>query len=180
MWAALIKRYWQVCIFKETPANTPYSFFLLGIIAFFFLLLLVAQWMMSDVEGIFTLKLSLSAGVALLASYGFYTCALLLANQMPIRIVQTLTCLIAGHAIVHLFAFPLLMVTPWLAVSTIAPPVALLVGVMYLVLTLMLTIWQFMVTVHVYKHALGVDYFPAVLASFGLLACNILIVSFWR
>jgi len=37
-----------------------------------------------------------------------------------------------------------------------------------------------MVTVHIYKHALSIDYFPAVLASIGLLAFNILIVSFWR
>lgn len=180
MWAALIKRYWDVCVFKETPANTPHSLFLLGIMAFFFLLLLVAQWMIADVEGIFTLGLSVLAGGALLVSYGLYTCALLMAYHLPHRIVQTLTCLLAGHAIVHLLAFPLLLATPWIAESTLVQSLALLVGVIYLVLTLILTIWQFMVTVHIYKHALGVDYFSAVLASFGLLACNILMVSFWR
>ncbi len=180
MWAALIKRYWQVSIFKETPANTPYSLLLLGLAALFFFLLIVLQWMIADVEQLFTLSTSLSAGSVLLASYGLYTLALLLAFRVSSRIVQTLTCLLVGHTIVHLFAFPLLLVTPWLAEANIVQPLALLVGIVYLILTLILTVWQFMVTVHIYKHALAIDYLPAVLASFGLLACNILIVSFWR
>ncbi len=180
MWAGLIKRYWQVSVFKETPANTPYSFLLLGFISFFFFLLIVVQWMIADTDNQLTLNMSLLAAGALLASYGLYTAALLFAYRMPSRIVQTLTCLLSGHTIVHLFAFPLLLVTPWLVDTTIIQPLGLFIGVMYLILTLMLTIWQFMVTVHIYKHALGVDSLPAVLASLGLLACNILIVSFWR
>lgn len=180
MWIALIKRYWHVSIFKETPANTPYSLLLLGAIALFFFLLVVMQWMIADIEEIFTFNTSLLAAGALLASYGAYTFALLLLFRMSSRTVQTLTCLLAGHAIVHLFAFPLLLVAPWFAEAKIVQPLALLVAVVYLILTFVLTIWQFMITVHIYKHALGIDYFPAVLASFGLIACNILIVSFWR
>ena len=136
--------------------------------------------MIADVENLFALNTSLLAGGALLASYGIYTFALLKAFRVPHRTVQTLTCLLAGHTIVHLFALPLLLVTPWLANANIVQPEALLVGVIYLILTFILTVWQFMVTIHIYKHALGIEYFPAVLASFGLIACNILIVSFWR
>ena len=180
MWVALIKRYWHVSLFKETPANTPYSLFLLGLIAFFFYVLIVFQWMIADVEKIFTLGFSLLAGGALLLSYGLFTFALLLAFRLPGRVVQTLTCLLAGHTIVHLFAFPLLLVTPWLADTKGIQSLGLLVGVVYLILTLILTIWQFIVTVHIYKNALGKEYLPAVFASFGLLACNILIVSLWR
>lgn len=179
MWAALINRYWQVSIFKETPANTPYSPFLLGAIAFCFYVLIVLQWMIADVEGVFTLTTSLLAAGVLLASYGLYTLALLLPFRLRGRLVQTLTCLLAGHTIVHLFALPLLVITPWLADTKMAQPLALFVGVIYLILTLILTVWQFMVTVHIYKHALAIDYFPAVLASLGLLASNILVVSFW-
>ena len=180
MLVAIIKQYWLVSIFKETPANTPYSPFLLGIISLFFYLLIVLQWIIADVEQQFTLLKSLLAGAALLASYGIYTIALLLSFRMPARIVQTLSCVLAGHMIVHLVAFPLLLITPWLAETTMVQSLALFIGVAYLILTLMLTVWQFMVTVHIYKHALTIDYFPAVLASFGLLACNILIVSLWR
>ena len=180
MWAILIKRYWRVSVFKETPANTPYSLLLLGLTALFFFLLIVLQWMIADVEQVFTLATSLVASSALLASYALYTLALLLAFRVSSRTVQTLTCLLAGHLIIHLFAFPLLLVTPWLVDTHIIQPWALLVGVFYLILTLILTILQFMLTVYIYKHALAIDYLPAILASFGLLACNILIVSFWR
>lgn len=180
MWAALIKRYWQVSIFKETPANTPYSLLLLWTIALFFFFLIVLQWMIADIDQAFTFTISSLAGLTLLLSYGVYTFLLLFAFRVPHRFVQTLTCLLAGHAIVHLFAFPLLLVTPWLAEVNIVQPVALFVGVIYLILTLLLTIWQFMVTVHIYKQALMIDYLPSVLASFGLLASNILVVSFWR
>lgn len=180
MWVALIKRYWQVSIFKETPANTPYSILLLGMIAVIFFLLIELQWIIADVDQVFSLNISLLAAIALLASYAIYTIALLLAFKKKARIVQTLGCILAGHTVVHLFAFPLLLVTPWLVGTTMYEPLALLVGVLYLILTLILTLWQFMVTVHIYKHALEVDYLPAVLASFGLLASNILIVSFWR
>lgn len=180
MWIALIKRYWQVAIFKETPGNTPHSLLLLGGIAIFFFLLVVIQWLIADVDELFTLSTSILAGVTLLATYAVYTSVLLLAFRVPGRIVQTLTCLLAGHTIVHLFAFPLLLVTPWLAEPTVIQPLALLVGVVYLILTLILTVWQFIVTVYIYKHALAIEYLPAVLASFGLIASNILIVSLWR
>lgn len=180
MWAALIKRYWQVSIFKETPANTPYSPLILSAIAVFFFFLIVMQWMIADFEEIFTLKTSMLAAVTLLITYAAYTFILLLVFKMPNRTVQTLTCLLAGHGIVHLFAFPLLLLVPWLSEAHLFEILALIVGIIYLILTLALTAWQFMITVHVYKHALGIEYFPAVLASLGLMACNILIVSLWR
>lgn len=180
MWVALIKRYWQVSIFKETPANTPYSTLLLVATALIFFLLVVMQWMIADIDEVFTLGTSLLAAGALLISYGVYTVVLLLLFRMFNRTVQTLTCLLAGHTIVHLFAFPLLLVAPWFVEAKMIQPLALLVAVVYLILTFVLTIWQFMITVHIYKHALGIEYFPAVLASLGLMACNILVVSLWR
>lgn len=180
MFVALIKRYWRVSIFKETPANTPYSILLLAGIAIFFYFMIVVQWLIADVEELFTLTSSMIAAAALLISYAVYTFALLLAVQLSNRTIQTLTCILAGHTIIHLLAFPLLLVAPWLAEVDIIHPLALLVGLIYLILTLVLTVWQFMITVHIYKHALEINYFPAVLASFGLMACNILVVSFWR
>lgn len=179
MWASLIKRYWDVTLFKETPENTPYSFFLLGLFAFIYYVLVVMQWAIADIEKYFTPTTSLLAGASLILSYGLYTLSLLSAFHVSNRLVQTLTCLLAGHTLVHLIAFPMLLVAPWLAEAKLPPSLAVLVGVIYLVLTLMLTIWQFMVSVHIYKHALAINYLPAVLASFGLLASNILVVSFW-
>lgn len=175
MLKTLIERYWQVSTFKETPANTPYSLLLLIVIAILFYVLIIIQWLMIDVDGT-----TLLAGLALLISYGLYTYAILYLFHVPSRTVQTLTCLFAGHTIVHLFASPLLLLAPWLAASNTVQPVMFLIAILYLIFTFALTIWQFMITVHVYKHALAIDYLPAVLASFGLVACNVLIVSFWR
>lgn len=180
MWLALIKRYWQLSTFKVTPADTPYSRLLLGLVAIIFAALIIFQWTLSDTEQQFSALGSLLAGVALLISYFVYTYALLAAFRLSNRAVQTLTCLFTSHTIVHLFAFPLLLIAPLLGDTEISPPLALFVGVVYLVLTLILTIWQFLVTTYIYKQALSITNLPALLAGFGLLASNILIVSFWR
>ena len=180
MWLALIKRYWQVSTFKLTPAETPYSHLLLGITAFIFFLLIIFQWIITDVLHQYTFMNALLTGLSLIASYVIYTFALLGAFHRRHRSVQTLTCLFACHTIVHLFAFPLLLVMPLLLDLKSIEPLALLIGVVYLLLTLILTVWQFIVTTFIYKQALAIDNFPATLASVGLLGCNILTVSFWR
>jgi hypothetical protein len=180
MLAALIKRYWQVCIFKETPANTPYSFLLLCFLTVIFYLLMVLQWVIVDISDAIAFESLFLAGVALIASYSLYTYALLLIYKLSSRMVQTLTCLIATHTIVHLLAFPLLLMAPLPDASHINPLLGLIISIMYLIFTLILTVWQFMVTVHIYKNALGIENIPAILASFGLLSCNILIISLLR
>lgn len=181
MWMALLKRYWQVTLFKETPANTPYSLFLLSIISTLFYLIIILQWALAAGDKEFTLTASLFiSALALLLSYVIYTGFLLLIFHQSSRFVQSLSCILAGHTIVHVWAFPLLLITPGLVAMSVTPSLGIVIGTIYLIITLVLTIWQFMVTVHVYKHALDINYFSALLASLGLLACNILMVSLWR
>jgi hypothetical protein len=180
MWIALIQQYWRVTLFKESPENTPYSVFMLGVSALFYFLLMVSQWLLADTENRFNLGNSLLTGLGLLFSYGLYTYLLLSVYRVTNRTVQTLTCLLATHIMVHLCSWPLLLVGPWLAQVQMSPILGLLVGIIYLITTLILTVWQFMVTVHIYKHALAIEYIAAILASIGLLACNILVASFWR
>ena len=180
MWLALIKQYWHVSLFKESPANTPYSLLLLGLVTGVFFILVVLQWMMADIATHFTFSTALLAGSSLILSYGLFTFGLLSARHVSNRTVQSLTCLFAGHTLIHLVASPLLFIAPWLAEAKLAPELALLLGVMYLLFTIVLTLWQVMISTHIYKHALSIAYFPAVLASFGLIACNILMVSLWQ
>ncbi|MCP0914295.1 MULTISPECIES: hypothetical protein [Legionella] len=180
MWAALIQEYWQVSTFKRSPADTPYSPLLLGIMMIFFLLILIVQWRLIIVEKKLTLSMAFLAGTSLIFSYIFFTSILLALFRLGSRTVQTLTSLFAGHTIVHLFAFPLLLLGPILVNQALPQPLILLMGIVYLLSTLLLTFWQFSISAYVYKHALMVDYFPAVLASIGLLAVNILVMSFWR
>ncbi len=179
MWSELLKRYWQVSIFQESPANTPYSPFLLILAAFLFFLLIVLQWIIADVNQQFSLSVAVLAGISLLFSYFLYTYGLLKVYRKANRFLQTLTCLFISHTIVHLFVLPLLLVTPLLMDVKLNQVLALLIGAIYLVLTLALTAWQFLISAHIYKYALEVDYLASILASFGLLAANILIVSFW-
>ncbi|WED43798.1 hypothetical protein [Legionella cardiaca] len=180
MWEVIFKRYWQVSTFRESPANTPYSMPLLVVVAFLFFILILLQWFMADIKQQFTISNSIAAGISLIVAYFIFTFILLKLNHKTNRAVQALTSLLASHFIVHLFAIPLLLVAPALAEANMGNGLALLLGVIYLVLTLILTVWQFLITVHIYKYTLEVDYLTAILASFGLLAFNILTVSFWR
>jgi len=180
MWLALMKQYWNVSLFRQEPSTTPYSVFLLWIVGIAFYVLIVLQWMISDINQQLPFGAALLVAGTLALSYALYTWILLSLFRLKSRFVQTLTCLFAGHTAVHLLAFPLLLTMPMLIGAQGTPVIGSFVGIIYLVLTLMLAIWQFMVSTYIYKHALSAPYFSAVLASFGLLAFNILTVSLWR
>lgn len=166
--------------FQRKPSQ--YSLFntINGYCCLLIFFLIVLQWFMADVKQQFEMTSSIAAGMGLITAYFIFTFVLLKANRKANRMVQTITSLIACHFVVHLFAVPLLLVAPALATVNMSHGFALLLGIIYLILTLILTVWQFLVTAHVYKHALEVDNLTSILASFGLLACNILTVSFWR
>jgi fumarate reductase subunit D len=180
MWELLLKRYWLVTTLKEGPENTPYSPFIMGIVSLLFFFLIVVQWHLADLKHVLTISTSILAAITLLISYFSYSYVLLKLNKRETRSLQTVTTLFACHMIIHFFAFPLLFTAPILAQATLSPSAILFIGVVYLLLTIVLTFWQFMVTIHIYKHALEVETLAAALATFGLFACNILIVSFWQ
>ncbi len=90
--------------------------------------------------------MSLITAFLLLISYAGYTALLLLAFHMSNRVVQTLTCIFAGHTFVHLIAFPLLFLEPWFTQTESNESIIVLLGIIYLILTFALTIWQFMIT----------------------------------
>lgn len=180
MWETLLKRYWRVSIFKDTPENTPYSAFLLVLAAFVFFILILLQWSIADIKQQFRFSTSVFAALSLVASYFAYSFLLLTCYNKASRMVQTLTSLLASHVLIHFFAVPLLLITPLLMSTEPGQPGTLALSILYVILTLVLTAWQFLVTAHIYKSALDLEYFAAVLASFGLLACNILTVSFWQ
>jgi hypothetical protein len=180
MWEALLKRYWQVTILRESPENTPYSSLLLLIASLLFFVLIVVQWHFADMKQEYELATLFLAGVTLLCSYFVYTYFLLKIHHKAHRVLQTLTTLLVSQVIIRCFAFPLLIFAPTLAHAEMNQAILFVIGILYLILTLLLTAWQFLVIIHIYKHALEVDYITAVLASFGLFACNILTLSFWQ
>ncbi|MBA2709764.1 MAG: hypothetical protein H0U57_04120 [Tatlockia sp.] len=180
MWGTVLKRFWRVAILKDSPGNTPYSSVLMVIVSFLFFTLTIIQWYLADIKQEFNLAISILAALTLLCSYFVYTYVVLTIYRKANRALQTLTTLLSSHMIVHLFAFPLLIATPFLVKADLQQMAVLFIGILYLVFTLLLTFWQFAVTVYIYKQALELDNLRAVLASFGLLACNILTVSYWQ
>ncbi len=145
-----------------------------------FCLLIMAQWQLVDYEKQFKFDANLFGSLSLVVSYVVYTYLLLKVFNLASRAVQTMTCIFAGHIIIHLLAFPLILMALLLVSGSISQGLATIMTIIYLLLTLILTAWQFMLSAYVYKEALQVNYLPAILASIGLLAANILVVSFWR
>lgn len=180
MWALLIKRYWQVSIFRESPANSPYSPLLLFLIALIYYLILIIQWKITDLSAQLPMFGVWLLALTVLGSYAVYTIGLLTLCKKGGRVVQTLSCLYAGHGFIHVFAFPLLIGAPLLKQADVVNTAGFLLGILYLIFTLILTVWQFMISAYLYKEALKIEYIPAVLASIGLMAMNILTVSIWR
>jgi len=174
----VIKRYWQVAIFKETPANTPHSFFLLIIFLIVYLCSIIAQWLIVPQHQTIRFIVLFLAGLLLITSYWLYIFFILKIYDKTNRLVQTLTTIVACTLIVHVLAFPLMYAGPLLLNSKLDQVLTLLLAIIYLFLTIIFSIWQFLVTAHIFKEALESDWMTSVLVSFGLLAFNILAVSY--
>lgn len=179
MLTRLIKQYCNVSLLRQNPGDTPYSVFLLIITGTIFFILIVLQWILTDISHKLTTGNVMLIAGSLVLSYILYTWIVLALYGLHARCVQTLTCLFAGHTVVHLMACPLLLFVPIMGHLHTSLLIGALIGITYLILTLILTVWQFMVSVYIYRQALEKDYLSGILASLGLLACNILTISLW-
>ncbi|MFC3907887.1 hypothetical protein ACFORL_02170 [Legionella dresdenensis] len=174
----LLKRYWLVALFKESPANTPYSAFLLGLFLIVYWLTLVFQWTYAPKPIAAPLAMLFFAGLILLGSYGLYVWLVLRLHNKTSRFLQTFTTLIACSWIIHLLAFPLMLTAPFLLKSNLEQMVMLLLAILYLLVTMALSAWQFLATAYIFKAAIEIDWLTSILISFGLLAFNVLAVSY--
>lgn len=172
--------YWNVSLLKEGPENTPYSLPLMFIAILFLALIMTIQWSFSDFDFSNDLLLVFATALSLVFSFVVYTAVILYFKRLKNRLVQTLTCLLFAHGIVHFLAIPLFIIDPYLNHTNLKNPIFLLIAVLYLFITLGLSVWQFIITAHVYKHALSTTPIQSVFAAFGLIAVNILTLSFWR
>ncbi|HRD69702.1 MAG TPA: hypothetical protein PK657_06135 [Legionella sp.] len=172
--------YWQLVLLKETPENTPYSLFLMVLSAILLVGVMIGQWTLSNLD--FTKDLGYTAliAISLVISFVVYTQLILFLKGLSTRLVQTVTCLFWAHIIIHLIAIPLFILDPYLVQAQVKNPLLLVIGVFYLFITLGLSVWQLVVTAHIYKYALNTTSIQSVLAAFGLIAVNVLTVSFWR
>lgn len=172
--------YWKLVQFQEVPENTPYSHFLVVTSALSLFIILTIQWSFSDFDFSNDLLLTAFIATSLVLSFIIYTYAILFFRGLSSRLVQTITCLCSGHFIIHLLASPLFLLDPYLLHTNLKNPLILFLAVIYLFVTLGLSIWQFVITAYIYKYAMNISNIQSVMAAFGLIAVNILTVSFWR
>tara|TARA_Y100000588_G_C13881643_1_gene764737 strand:- start:11 stop:559 length:549 start_codon:yes stop_codon:yes gene_type:complete len=177
MLSGTLKSYWDVSLFKQSPENTPCSNALLFIFACFFYLVVVSQWTIVETKSPISFNQMLMSGLSLCISYAFYTYTLLKVSLLEARFIQTLTSLFAVHIIIHFFAYPILLATPLLNDEHMARSLSFIISAVYLLCTLLLTIWQVLVTYFIYKKALNAESVHAVMATIGLFVMNILLVS---
>ncbi|HAT8179693.1 TPA: hypothetical protein JA361_09565 [Legionella pneumophila] len=176
----LFSYYWRLSLLKETPENSPYSVFLLVIMCILFSIIMLIQWDIAELDFSRDWLLSLMMATSLILSFIFYTYAILKFQNLASRLVQTSTCLLSAYIIIHVLATPLFLIDTYLSAENLKNPIFLFIGMIYLFITLGLSIWQFVITAHIYKFALGTTPVKSVLAAFGLVAVNILTISFWR
>ena len=172
--------YWRISLLRESPENTPYSLLLLVISALLLTVIMAIQWSFSAFDFSDDLLFVLVAGLSLVISFIVYTGIILSLKGLRARLVQTATSLLFAHSIVHILAMPLFIIDPYLTHVSLKNPIFLFIGVLYLFITLGLSIWQFVITAHIYKYALNTTPIQSVLAAFGLIAVNVLTLSFWR
>jgi hypothetical protein len=172
----LFQSYWNVSLLKDGPGNTPYSPFLFFLSIILFTLVMTVQWGLANSLWLYEFSISFS----LVCSFIMYTAFILFLKKYSARFIQTTTCLFSTHAMMHFFAIPIFLLDPYLTPENLKNPVFLFLAMIYLFITLGLSIWQFVITAHIYKHALNVTPIQSTFCALGLVAVNVLILTFWR
>jgi hypothetical protein len=174
MLKTLATNYWELCRLKRSPADTPYSVLLLLVFSCLYFILLQYQWHIYDIPQL-KINRPLQTGILILISYILYVWIVLKCIGKSNRFIQTATSLMAVHAIMHIFLIALLMLLPAVLPDTPMNEVEQLgtVNLFFLiffgVISLAITIWQFVVIIYVLKKAMDSDQVTAVLVTFGLL-----------
>lgn len=177
MFHLIFDRYWDICLLKESPENTPYSISRMVLSGFFLVLLIMIEWNVTSLKSSNDMVNSVLISFFLIVSDVIYTYLVLSFKGLTARLVQVVTSLFFINIIIHILVVPLLLIAPYLSQIHLRGPLFLFLGIIYLLLSLGLSIWQFVITANIYKFALNVTMIQAVLTAFGLVAVNILTVS---
>tara|TARA_B100000949_G_C14132417_1_gene387181 strand:+ start:137 stop:709 length:573 start_codon:yes stop_codon:yes gene_type:complete len=180
----ILKSYWEICLLRRSPADTLYSWLLLGIFSFLYFILVEFQWHFQKLPSEYMIKNPVISGLLMLLANYIYIGGLLKALGKANRFVQTTTSLMAVHSILHVFLLPLILIMSQLMVLPGAANQAvetgsgtLIVMILIGILSLVITIWQLVVIIYLLRKAMDTDQLSAVLAMFGLLAFTNLFAS---
>ncbi|STY29089.1 Uncharacterised protein [Legionella wadsworthii] len=169
--------YWDICLLKESPENTAYSSPRMILCGILLALLMTMEWDYSSITSSEEMVNNLIISISIIISCILYTYLLLYIKGLTQRLVQTVTSLYIINIIIHILVLPLLIISPYLSLFNLKNPFILFLGIIYLFLSLGLSVWQFIITAHIYKFALNATAIQSVFAAFGSIAVNILIIS---
>jgi fumarate reductase subunit D len=175
MFIRLLLQYWYLCLFRLGPQNTVYSITTLLLGIFLLLIITVFQVMISDISNKITLGMALGRSLVLIGSMSVYTYFVLFIKSKTLRYLPTLSSLIYSHVLIHCLAMPLAILTPYLSTIKAWETAFVFIGIIYFLAMIFLSVWQLLINTHIYYHALDLDFFSALLVSFGLLGVNILL-----
>ena len=185
MLKTLFSSYWEVCLLRRSPADTPYSWLLLGTFSVFYFLLMQLQWHYQALPAEYTVKDPVLSGALLMIANFIYLGALFALLSKSNRFVQTTTSIMAVHTIMHILLMPLILIMSHLIVFPSSANVEVYeqsAGNLFLmiimgVVSLVITIWQLVVIIYIFRKSIEADQFKAVMAMFGLLAFSNLFAS---
>lgn len=138
----LVRIVFDICLFQKGPQDLPYSrtLFYLSVLVFSF----AGFLLLSLSTGVWVSVLQLLAEILLM--YGFTWGTLKMANRLA-RFYQTATALFATDTFITLCAIPVF----WAILGGQTSP-------LYSLLTLALMVWHWLVTGHIFRHALSTSF----------------------
>jgi hypothetical protein len=173
----IFDRYWDICCLRASPENTPYSITHMVLSGVLLILLILIEWNVSYFHSSEDIVNNALTSICVVLAHAVYSYLILYFKGLAARWVQTITTLYYVNIIIHVLVIPLLLFAPYLSLIHVTNPLLLFIGILYLFLSLGLSVWQFVITANVYKFALNISPIQSVLAAFGLIAVNILTVS---
>lgn len=176
MWKQLINTYGRILLLRAPPESAPYSRALFILAILLYVLVLVLQWIFAGMLRSFSLLDFLFMSLSLLAGMFVYTWLLLKIKGYPNRFVQTCTALLFIFIYIHTLALPLALMVPQVTNNSSS----YLLTLLYLPVTLILSLWQLFANIHVYKFSLEIDGWQAAVIGLGLLAVNVLTLTLWH
>lgn len=151
--SALIRLFWNICIFRRGPQDVPHSPFLLGTLLVINIVFGFFALMIPDYNGLrhpLTQILSFLV-VATLISMGFVIMVLWVHGHVS-RTLQTLTAMQAADTIIGLAQLPFSLMVSFVGKN------GSLVVLFYLG-TMAALLWQLAVYTHIFRHALSCSIF---------------------
>lgn len=174
---AVLKTYWQLCFFKRGPQDTPHSRVMTVIACCLLIMLLLTQLFIIDVNHKISFDIAFIRALLLIFGISLYTFLILQLVKHRNRVIQTINSLLFAQIIVHVIAFPLLLITPEFTLDQTVLVSDKLLAMVYFLILIFLNVWHLMINAHIFMQALSKTFGVGLLVSFGLLAFVLLVVN---